>query len=386
MGVQRPAAPRRRPGARPTPADHRGDLVGRQSVRRGLVSAAVPDDHLVGHVDALADAVAALDATAVRRMLGLARPVPDEAAWDREWATLTAHVTAQAAVRAGSTPPAETPEMIPSVHRAGPPEQIRHPYRPPNWSTRMRATRRTTVDTPDDLLALVGAELGVSAPQVVTQQQVDQFADVTGDHQWIHVDVARARVRARSAAPLVHGFLTLALDAPAARRNILEVRTLLAWGSTTAWTRFRFVRPLPPGCRDPGHRDAGLGDADRPGGGGVGRRGAGQGVDRGGVRRDVAALLRGGDPVPVPRLRPPAGAHPIAGRLLIRQGRRPGLTRWGRRPGLTRWAAGPGLTRWAAGRGSLGRRSGRRDGTGLGRTTAPARPSASGAPGRRRAG
>ncbi|SCF26540.1 short chain enoyl-CoA hydratase [Micromonospora matsumotoense] len=81
-----------------------------ESVRRGLVSAAVPDDRLVGHVDALADAVAALDAAAVRRMLGLARPVPDEAAWDREWATLTAHVTAQAAVRTGSTPPAETPD------------------------------------------------------------------------------------------------------------------------------------------------------------------------------------------------------------------------------------------------------------------------------------
>ncbi|MFI2714044.1 enoyl-CoA hydratase/isomerase family protein [Micromonospora sp. NPDC018662] len=67
-----------------------------ESARRGLVSGTVADDQLVAHVDALAAAVAALDPTAVRRMLRLARPVVADAAWEREWATLTAHVTAQA--------------------------------------------------------------------------------------------------------------------------------------------------------------------------------------------------------------------------------------------------------------------------------------------------
>ncbi|MEV6802929.1 enoyl-CoA hydratase/isomerase family protein [Micromonospora rifamycinica] len=80
-----------------------------ESLRRGLVSTVVADDQLLPHVDALADAVAALDATAVRRMLDLARPVVADAAWDREWATLTAHLAAQAAARVGATPPPDRP-------------------------------------------------------------------------------------------------------------------------------------------------------------------------------------------------------------------------------------------------------------------------------------
>ncbi|WP_328345988.1 enoyl-CoA hydratase/isomerase family protein [Micromonospora sp. NBC_00421] len=68
-----------------------------ESAGRGLVSAAVPDHHLVPHVDALTEAIAALDQSAVRRMLDLARPVVTDAAWDREWATLTTHLAGQAA-------------------------------------------------------------------------------------------------------------------------------------------------------------------------------------------------------------------------------------------------------------------------------------------------
>lgn len=65
-----------------------------EALSRGLVSEVVPDDLLEAHVDALAERIAALDAGAVRRMLRVARPaVPDEE-WDREWATLTDHVTA----------------------------------------------------------------------------------------------------------------------------------------------------------------------------------------------------------------------------------------------------------------------------------------------------
>ncbi|WP_329011076.1 MaoC family dehydratase [Micromonospora rifamycinica] len=108
----------------------------------------------------------------------------------------------------------------------------------------MRALRRTVIDTPDDLLALVGAELGVSAPQVVTQQQVDQFADVTGDHQWIHVDVERAR-SGPFGSTVVHGFLTLAL-VPRLLADILAVRTF-SMGVNYGLDRVRFVRPLPPG-------------------------------------------------------------------------------------------------------------------------------------------
>lgn len=66
------------------------------ALSRGLVSDVVPDADLVGHVDALAGRIAALREDAVRRMLGVARPVVADADWDREWATLTDHITAQA--------------------------------------------------------------------------------------------------------------------------------------------------------------------------------------------------------------------------------------------------------------------------------------------------
>lgn len=173
----------------------------------------------------------------------------------------------------------------------------------------MRAMRRTTVDTPSDLLELVGAELGVSAPQVVTQQQVDQFADVTGDHQWIHVDVERAR-SGPFGSTVVHGFLTLAL-VPRLLADILEVRTF-SMGVNYGLDRVRFIRPLPPGTAIQATATLVSATPIAPAGR-LGRRGAGQGVGGGGVRRGVAALLRGGDPVPLlRRLRPVAGAHSVA--------------------------------------------------------------------------
>ncbi|MFY1638173.1 MaoC family dehydratase [Solwaraspora sp. WMMB335] len=108
----------------------------------------------------------------------------------------------------------------------------------------MRTASRTIVSTPRELLDLVGKELGVSEPQVVTQQQVDQFADVTGDHQWIHVDVERART-GPFGTTVAHGFLILAL-VPRLLADILEVRTF-SMGVNYGLDRVRFVKPLPPG-------------------------------------------------------------------------------------------------------------------------------------------
>jgi acyl dehydratase len=61
-----------------------------------------------------------------------------------------------------------------------------------------------------DLTELVGTRLGTSARHRVSQGQVNQFAEATGDHQWIHVDPARART-GPFGTTLVHGYLTLAL-------------------------------------------------------------------------------------------------------------------------------------------------------------------------------
>ncbi|WP_327004615.1 MaoC family dehydratase [Dactylosporangium sp. NBC_01737] len=110
----------------------------------------------------------------------------------------------------------------------------------------MRPVQRTTVPAPDDLLGLTGRELGASEPQVVTQEQVNLFADVTEDHQWIHVDVERAR-SGPFGTTIVHGFLTLSL-VPRLLADILEVQTY-SMGVNYGLDRVRFVKPLPPGVQ-----------------------------------------------------------------------------------------------------------------------------------------
>ena len=67
-----------------------------------------------------------------------------------------------------------------------------------------------SVNGPDGLKALVGQHIGWSEPHEVTQDQVNTFADATGDHQWIHVDPERAKT-GPFGGPIAHGYLTLAL-------------------------------------------------------------------------------------------------------------------------------------------------------------------------------
>ncbi len=64
--------------------------------------------------------------------------------------------------------------------------------------------------TPDDLLGAVGRDLGSSNWITIDQDRIDTFADATGDHQWIHVDPAKA-AEGPFGAPIAHGYLTLAL-------------------------------------------------------------------------------------------------------------------------------------------------------------------------------
>lgn len=62
----------------------------------------------------------------------------------------------------------------------------------------------------DEVRAALGEEIGPSAPIVIEQERVNAFADATGDHQWIHVDVERANA-GPFGGPIAHGFLTLSL-------------------------------------------------------------------------------------------------------------------------------------------------------------------------------
>lgn len=68
-----------------------------------------------------------------------------------------------------------------------------------------------TIDSPDSLKDLAGRELGITAWHIVTQEQINQFAAATGDHQWIHLDRERAQRESPYGTTIAHGFLTLSL-------------------------------------------------------------------------------------------------------------------------------------------------------------------------------
>src|ERR1700710_1149790 len=68
-----------------------------------------------------------------------------------------------------------------------------------------------TIGSIDDAIALIGGELGVSRWVDIDQSRIDTFADVTMDHQWIHVDVEKAKAESPYGSTIAHGFLTLSL-------------------------------------------------------------------------------------------------------------------------------------------------------------------------------
>jgi len=82
----------------------------------------------------------------------------------------------------------------------------------------------THLDAPADLLKRVGQRLGTTGWMEITQQQVDLFADATGDHQWIHTDQARAACGPFKGT-IAHGYLTLSL-APVVIGRVLQIREL----------------------------------------------------------------------------------------------------------------------------------------------------------------
>jgi acyl dehydratase len=103
-----------------------------------------------------------------------------------------------------------------------------------------------TFETFAEVAALVGQEVAVSDWITVTQEQINQFAEATGDHQWIHVDVERAKA-GPFGAPIAHGFLTLSLI-PILSANAMQVRQY-AMGVNYGLNRVRFTGPVPAGSR-----------------------------------------------------------------------------------------------------------------------------------------
>jgi acyl dehydratase len=104
----------------------------------------------------------------------------------------------------------------------------------------------TTVQAPIDLLNLVGQPLGVSSWHEITQDQVNMFAEATGDRQWIHTDPIRAAA-GPFGGPIVHGYLTLAL-APVVIAEVVAVDNVLA-ALNYGVNKVRFPAPVPVGGR-----------------------------------------------------------------------------------------------------------------------------------------
>lgn len=101
------------------------------------------------------------------------------------------------------------------------------------------------INGPDELKALVGEHLGYSPYTTVTQDQVNLFADATGDHQWIHVDVERAKA-GPFGGPIAHGYLTLSLG-PSLYPQIVRFEGF-SMGVNYGANKIRFPAPVPVGA------------------------------------------------------------------------------------------------------------------------------------------
>jgi acyl dehydratase len=103
-----------------------------------------------------------------------------------------------------------------------------------------------TLQSLSEVPALVGQEVAVSDWMTITQEQVNLFAQATGDHQWIHVDVARAK-EGPFGAPIAHGFLTLSLI-PRIFESSIEILDS-RMGVNYGLNKVRFPAPVPVGSR-----------------------------------------------------------------------------------------------------------------------------------------
>jgi acyl dehydratase len=99
----------------------------------------------------------------------------------------------------------------------------------------------------EDLAAKVGQEVVVSDWLEVSQERIDQFADATGDHQWIHIDVERARRESPFGTTIAHGFLTLSLLSHFLNNSLEFGNSKM--GVNYGCNRLRFTAPVKAGSR-----------------------------------------------------------------------------------------------------------------------------------------
>jgi acyl dehydratase len=99
----------------------------------------------------------------------------------------------------------------------------------------------------EGLRSLVGLQIGPSEWRGVTQEMIDAFAELSGDDQWIHVDVERAATESPFGTTVAHGNLTLSMI-DGFRRDLISA-TGFALGVNYGWNRVRFPAPVPSGSR-----------------------------------------------------------------------------------------------------------------------------------------
>ena len=104
------------------------------------------------------------------------------------------------------------------------------------------------IETIEELQSLIGQEVAVGDWFPVEQTRIDAFADATGDHQWIHQDVERAKTESPFGRTIAHGFLTLAM-LPAMAEDALPPVAGLALSLNYGFDRVRFLVPVKAGAR-----------------------------------------------------------------------------------------------------------------------------------------
>jgi acyl dehydratase len=104
------------------------------------------------------------------------------------------------------------------------------------------------VESLDALKQMVGQEVAVTDWFTMTQQRVQQFADATLDHQWIHVDVERAKRESPFKTPIAHGFLTLSLLAHFMEEAV-AIKQKFSLAVNYGMNKMRFVSPVKVGAK-----------------------------------------------------------------------------------------------------------------------------------------
>lgn len=99
----------------------------------------------------------------------------------------------------------------------------------------------------DEAIVTIGEELGVSRWVEIDQNRIDEFADVTMDHQWIHVDVEKAKTESPYGATIAHGFLTISLIPGVSKDNYRVENAKL--GINYGLNKVRFLAPVKAGSR-----------------------------------------------------------------------------------------------------------------------------------------